>query len=106
MANLKPAALTTRFHSSKSLGIYISLPFDFPFFAPPDDSGSDRAAAQRYCLFGSRLVRFVRQNLPAGRVREEREVNMGSSSSSYAPKTIYLDVDGKVQKVGLISAER
>uniref|UniRef100_A0A8C4F4S6 Phosphodiesterase n=1 Tax=Dicentrarchus labrax TaxID=13489 RepID=A0A8C4F4S6_DICLA len=25
---------------------------------------------------------------------------MGSSSSSYAPKTIYLDVDGKVQKVG------
>lgn len=27
---------------------------------------------------------------------------MGSSSSSYAPKTIYLDVDGKVQKVGLI----
>uniref|UniRef100_A0AAX7TW48 Phosphodiesterase n=1 Tax=Astatotilapia calliptera TaxID=8154 RepID=A0AAX7TW48_ASTCA len=27
---------------------------------------------------------------------------MGSSSSSYAPKTIYLDVDGKVQKVSLI----
>uniref|UniRef100_A0A8C3A314 Phosphodiesterase n=1 Tax=Cyclopterus lumpus TaxID=8103 RepID=A0A8C3A314_CYCLU len=26
---------------------------------------------------------------------------MGSSSSSYAPKTIYLDVDGKVQKVGV-----
>uniref|UniRef100_A0A3Q1C0A6 Phosphodiesterase n=1 Tax=Amphiprion ocellaris TaxID=80972 RepID=A0A3Q1C0A6_AMPOC len=25
---------------------------------------------------------------------------MGSSSSSYAPKAIYLDVDGKVQKVG------
>lgn len=24
---------------------------------------------------------------------------MGSSSSSYAPKSIYLDVDGKVQKV-------
>ena len=27
-------------------------------------------------------------------------VTMGSSSSSYAPKTIYLDVEGKVQKVG------
>lgn len=27
---------------------------------------------------------------------------MGSSSSSYAPKSIYLDVDGKVQKVSLI----
>lgn len=27
---------------------------------------------------------------------------MGSSSSSYAPKSIYLDVDGKVQKVGPI----
>lgn len=26
---------------------------------------------------------------------------MGSSSSSYAPKTIYLDVDGKVQRVSL-----
>lgn len=25
---------------------------------------------------------------------------MGSSSSSYAPKTIYLDVEGRVQKVG------
>lgn len=24
---------------------------------------------------------------------------MGSSSSSYGPKAIYLDVDGKVQKV-------
>ncbi|MCJ8748798.1 hypothetical protein PDJAM_G00168710 [Pangasius djambal] len=24
---------------------------------------------------------------------------MGSSSSSYAPKTVYLDVDGKVQRV-------
>lgn len=30
---------------------------------------------------------------------------MGSSSSSYAPKTVYLDVDGKVQKVGPISVE-
>ncbi|KAJ3591000.1 hypothetical protein NHX12_008947, partial [Muraenolepis orangiensis] len=30
---------------------------------------------------------------------EGREVIMGSSSSSYAPKTIYLNVDGKVQKV-------
>lgn len=30
---------------------------------------------------------------------------MGSSSSSYAPKTIYLDVDGKVQKVGSIIVE-
>ena len=30
---------------------------------------------------------------------------MGSSSSSYAPKTIYLDVDGKVQKVGQISVK-
>lgn len=29
------------------------------------------------------------------------EVIMGSSSSSYAPKTIYLDVDGKVQRVSL-----
>uniref|UniRef100_A0A8D3AYF5 Phosphodiesterase n=1 Tax=Scophthalmus maximus TaxID=52904 RepID=A0A8D3AYF5_SCOMX len=30
---------------------------------------------------------------------------MGSSSSSYAPKTIYLDVDGKVQRVGPIRVE-
>lgn len=36
-------------------------------------------------------------------VSEEWEVNMGSSSSSYAPKTIYLDVDGKVQKVSCFS---
>lgn len=27
---------------------------------------------------------------------------MGSSSSSYAPKTVYLDVDGKVQRVSLM----
>lgn len=31
---------------------------------------------------------------------------MGSSSSSYAPQTIYLDVDGKVQKVGPILEEK
>lgn len=31
---------------------------------------------------------------------------MGSSSSSYAPKSIYLDVDGKVQKVDLILTEK
>ena len=30
---------------------------------------------------------------------------MGSSSSSYVPKTIYLDVEGKVQKVGPIPVE-
>lgn len=49
-------------------------------------------------------VRAPSQNL-CRCVREEREVDMGSSSSSYAPKTIYLDVDGKVQKVGPIPAE-
>lgn len=38
-------------------------------------------------------------------VSEEREDNMGSSSSSYGPKAIYLDVDGKVQKVGPIPVE-
>jgi hypothetical protein len=27
---------------------------------------------------------------------------MGSSPSSYAPKTIYLNVDGKIQKVSFI----
>lgn len=48
-----------------------------------------------------RFVRTPTQNI-CGCVREEREANMGSSSSSYAPKTIYLDVDGKVQKVSLI----
>lgn len=35
-------------------------------------------------------------------IRKETEDNMGSSSSSYGPKAIYLDVDGKVQKVGHI----
>lgn len=50
-------------------------------------------------------IRAPSQNL-CGCVREEREVNMGSSSSSYAPKTIYLDVDGKVQKVGPTSLEK
>lgn len=50
-------------------------------------------------------IRASSQNL-CGCLREEKEVNMGSSSSSYAPKTIYLDVDGKVQKVGLILVKR
>lgn len=31
---------------------------------------------------------------------------MGSSSSSYAPKSIYLDVDGKVQKVDPILTKK
>lgn len=59
-------------------------------------------------LCGSRWVlsHQVRLSEFPGRVREEREVNMGSSSSSYAPQTIYLDVDGKVQKVGPILAEK
>lgn len=46
-----------------------------------------------------RVTHRVPLSEPSGRVREERGVNMGSSSSSYAPKTIYLDVDGRVQKV-------
>lgn len=59
-------------------------------------------------LCGSRWV-LSHQVCPSefpGCVREEREVKMGSSSSSYAPQTIYLDVDGKVQKVGPILAEK
>lgn len=57
-----------------------------------------------FCWF--LLVHQVRPSKTPGRVREEREVNMGSSSSSYAPKSIYLDVDGKVQKVNPILREK
>lgn len=51
------------------------------------------------------LLKAIQVKNLYGRVREEREVNMGSSSSSYAPKTIYLDVGGKVQKVRLTNVE-
>lgn len=34
-------------------------------------------------------------------VAKPSEVIMGSSSSSYATKSVYLDVDGKVQRVSL-----
>lgn len=33
-------------------------------------------------------------------------VSMGSGSSSYTSKTIYLDVDGKVQKVSVFNVLR